>query len=84
MAGRSAVILPRTDINEAIIVAERIRTNIEALQVEYTDKSLNVTISVGVAQFDSLIDPDKQSLVERADRALYVSKSDGRNRVSFL
>lgn len=79
-----SVILPRTDINEAIIVAERIRTNIESLQVEYNNKSLNVTISVGVAQFDSLIDPDKQSLIERADRALYVSKSDGRNRVSFL
>ncbi|HOP62955.1 MAG TPA: diguanylate cyclase DgcA [Spirochaetota bacterium] len=79
-----AIILPRTDINEAIIVAERVRTSVEALQVEYNDKILNVTISVGVSQFDSLIDLDKKSLIERSDRALYVSKNEGRNRVSFL
>lgn len=79
-----AIILPRTDINEAIIVAERIRSNIESLQVDFNNRNMHVTISMGVAQFDSLIDPDKDSLIERADRALYVSKSDGRNRVSFL
>ncbi len=79
-----AIILPRTDINEAIIVAERIRSSIESLDVEFYEKKLNVTISVGVAQFDSLLDPGKQSLIERADKALYVSKNDGRNRVSFL
>jgi GGDEF domain-containing protein len=43
-----------------------------------------VTISVGVTQYDSLIDKSKQEFIERADRALYISKSEGRNRVSFL
>ncbi|HOK02499.1 MAG TPA: diguanylate cyclase DgcA [Spirochaetota bacterium] len=79
-----AVILPKTDINEAIIVAERLRTNIENTTIIWNDKSLKVTISVGLTQFDSETDFDNESLIARADRALYVSKSEGRNRVSYL
>ncbi|HOK93911.1 MAG TPA: GGDEF domain-containing protein, partial [Spirochaetota bacterium] len=79
-----AVILPKTDINEAIIVAERLRTNIENTTVPWNDKSLKVTISVGLTQFDSETDLDNEALIARADRALYVSKSEGRNRVSYL
>lgn len=79
-----AVILPKTDINEAIIVAERIRSSIESSNLKFNEEVLNVTISVGVAQYDPMTDKSKQNLIERADRALYVSKSDGRNRVSFL
>lgn len=79
-----AIILPRTDINEAIIVAERIRSNIESSSLIFNEEILTVTLSIGVSQFDQLIDADKQSLLERADRALYISKKDGRNRVSFI
>ena len=79
-----AVILPKTDINEAIIVAERIRSSIESSSLRFNEEVLNVTISVGVAQFDPAIDNTKQSFIERADRALYISKEEGRNRVSFL
>mgnify|MGYP001236297874 CR=1 FL=1 len=79
-----AVILPRTDINEAIIVAERIRTSIESLDVLFNDRSLKVTISIGVTQFDSSIDRNRQDLIERADKALYVSKREGKNIVTFL
>lgn len=79
-----AVILPKTDINEAIIVAERIRSSIESSSLRFNEEVLNVTISVGVAQFDPSIDQTKQSFIERADRALYISKEEGRNRVSFL
>ena len=79
-----AVILPKTDINEAIIVAERIRSAVESSSLRFNEEVLNVTISVGVAQFDPMIDNSKQNLIERADRALYFSKDEGRNRVSFL
>lgn len=79
-----AVILPKTDINEAIIVAERIRSAIESSSLRFNEEVLNVTVSVGIAQFDPMIDTTKQSLIERADRALYISKEEGRNRVSFL
>jgi len=79
-----AVILPKTDINEAIIVAERIRSAVESSSLRFNEEVLNVTISIGVAQFDPMIDHTKKTLVERADRALYISKEEGRNRVSFL
>jgi two-component system, cell cycle response regulator len=79
-----AVILPKTDINEAIIVAERIRSSIESSSLIFNEEMLNVTISVGVAQFDPMMDHSKKNLVERADKALYNSKNEGRNRVSFL
>ena len=79
-----AIILPKTDINEAIIVAERIRSAIESLSVSFNDRLLQVTISIGVTQYDSLIDKSRQEFIERADRALYMSKNDGKNRVSFL
>jgi len=79
-----AVILPKTDINEAIIVAERIRFAVESSALRFNEELLNVTISVGIAQFDPMIDKTKQSFIERADRALYASKDEGRNRVSFL
>ncbi len=79
-----AVILPRTDINEALIVAERIRSSIEQEVVHHGGKSLRITISIGLTQFDAKIDRERNDVVERADRALYISKKNGRNRVSFL
>lgn len=64
-------------------VAERIRKSVENMKVEYEGVTITVTISVGVAEYDSEHDTLKQ-LVARADKALYVSKDSGRNRVSFL
>lgn len=79
-----AIILPKTDIGEALIVAERIRESIENEKVGYEGKELSVTISIGLAQLDPSIDSEKSDLIDRADRALYVSKREGRNRVSFI
>lgn len=79
-----AVILPKTDINEALIVAERIRTNIENLEVPYNNQDLHVTISIGLTQYDTTLDRNKQDFIERADKALYHSKHEGKNRVSFF
>ncbi len=79
-----AIILPKTDINEAIIVAERIRFCIEQMSLEFNGKILKVTLSIGVTQYDTSIDPQKENLIERADKALYNSKREGRNRVSYF
>ncbi len=79
-----ALILPGTDIHEALIVAERARTAIEQKGIDYSGKELKITISVGLTQFDPDIDSDLNKLIDRADRALYNSKSSGRNMVSFL
>lgn len=79
-----SVILPGTEIHEALIVAERIRQHVEKSRVIYDEKELSVTISIGVTQFDPAQDTGKNTLIERADRALYISKRNGRNLVSFL
>ena len=77
------VILPNTDEQGAVQVAERIRTNVEEMKIPH-EKSLPmgiVTISLGVAvgNSDNLSSPDE--LIKKADDALYLAKKNGRNRV---
>ncbi len=76
------VILPNTEIMEALLVAESLRKNIEDLNIEHKDSKIgeNVTISLGV----STTIPDKNEsydLLTSADKALYQAKKEGRNRV---
>ena len=76
-----AVILPETDLENGIAVAERIRRRIEEFQFPGQKEPLHVTVSLGVAQFDPERDTEKKFLIERADQALYKAKDSGRNRV---
>ena len=69
-------ILPNTDSEGALAVAERIRTTIEAMRVD----QLQVTASLGIACFPTLAAASAAELIERADNALYLSKAGGRNR----
>jgi len=79
-----SVILPGTTLDDAVLVAERIRRCVEQCTVNCDDKKLSVMISVGATQFDPVKDRDTRALIQRADHALYNSKQAGRNRVSFL
>lgn len=79
-----AVILPNTDMEKALMVAERVRSGVEAEKLACDGRSLGVTVSLGVAQMDPRKDRDNNSLITRADKALYMSKQNGRNRVSIL
>ncbi|MFQ5992733.1 MAG: diguanylate cyclase [Nitrospiraceae bacterium] len=76
------VVLPRTDTNGAIAVAERLRVAVAGLSLRTLAPAApdHVTISVGVATYPShaLSIPE---LIRAADRALYQAKSFGRNRV---
>ena len=71
-----AVILPNLAAEEASQVAERLRERIAALPIETA-----VTVSAGVSTWPSNAG-DPLALVRAADRALYVSKRDGRDRVT--
>lgn len=75
------VILPETDGEEAMRVAEQIRGHIAALAVSDGQRALpRVTASIGVASFPA--DGELGSaLIQKADAALYVAKRQGRNRV---
>ena len=74
-----AVLLPYTHIEEAQIVGERLRKAIEETSVQLDNFNINVTISMGLAEFHS--DESGEELFERADKALYEAKESGRNRV---
>jgi diguanylate cyclase (GGDEF)-like protein len=71
-----ALILPQTTLEDAVLVADRLREAIAATFVEPP-----VTISAGVATFP-FGGSDSSSLIAAADAALYESKSGGRNRVT--
>lgn len=75
------LILPHTDENGAMIFCERLREDMARQVVKWKETSIGVTISIGVAQFDETRDLSPTSLVEKADKALYRAKEEGRNRV---
>ncbi len=77
------LILPETSAEGAMVVADRIRKNVENTPLPGPNgESLRVTISVGVATFPGQGDNAHQ-LFERADQALYQSKQNGRNRCTM-
>lgn len=74
------VILPYSDAEAARELAERVRVAIEQNRILTSDAELQVTMSIGLAQMDeSTTAPD--DLLKLADRALYLAKRNGRNRV---
>jgi diguanylate cyclase (GGDEF)-like protein len=73
------IVLPDTDAAAAKIVGERLRAGIESAQWPMRA----VTASFGIAGIDAGID-DRAVLIAEADRALYVSKESGRNRVTHI
>jgi diguanylate cyclase (GGDEF)-like protein len=71
-------LLPETDEQGALKLAEKVRGAIESHKFAYEGKEIPVTISAGVAQFSPA---DNVDLFTLADRCLYAAKESGRNRV---
>ena len=76
------VLLLEHNQDAALMVAERIRSNIEKMEVVFQDQKLNITVSIGVAHLAPGIN-FPEDLISRADAALYESKKNGRNMVSL-
>lgn len=77
------IILPETNGRKALNVGKRIRAATEAEMFNpLPGKIVNVTISIGATQYS--YNEDTADLIKRADKAMYLSKEKGRNRVSFL
>ena len=77
------VILPETNGDEAKTVAQRIRSSLEAEKYKpVPGKVTRITISIGVTQ--CYPKEELSTFIRRADKAMYLSKENGRNRVSVL
>ena len=81
IAEKSLCSPPEADKEQAVMAAERLRLAIESKRIKVYDEELKVTVSIGAATFPS----DAQGsglIIEAADKALYLSKETGRNKVS--
>lgn len=74
------IVLPKTDLSAALVIAERIGKSIKAAKMkDLKGNVFSVTISQGLARYKP--GDDRSSLISRADSALYRAKQNGRNRV---
>ena len=76
-----ALLLPDTDSEEALEIAERLRQAIEDQHAEYENIRSLVTVSAGVATISPGQQKDAKWLFEMCDQALYKAKEGGRNQV---
>jgi diguanylate cyclase (GGDEF)-like protein len=76
------ILLPETDMETALQVAERLRFSIEEAPIKVSNGEVHVTVSVGVAAKDEYT-TDLETLIARADQAMYIAKHKGRNCVAI-
>ena len=72
--------MPETTLENALLVAERLRKAIEALKNEF--EGISITASMGVSSTIAEAGLTLDALIDRADEAMYLSKRAGRNRVT--
>lgn len=75
------LMLPHTDLAGATVLAEELRASVEGLMPSIGAERIPVTVSIGVAGSQ----PDHKSILDikrQADRAMYLAKAEGRNRVT--
>ena len=78
------LLLPETNVQQASILADRIRIRIENKKlVDDNNNKFYVTASFGISQYKK-IDTSIEDIAKRADKALYKAKKAGRNRVEVL
>ncbi|MHB8138779.1 MAG: GGDEF domain-containing protein [Smithellaceae bacterium] len=75
------LVMTQTNINGALLCAERVRATIEQSRFPNLGPDFRVTVSLGVTEFQGK--EDIPTMIERADKALYRAKETGRNRVEY-
>ncbi len=76
------LILPHTALESAQVLAERIRSTIDEHPIQVHRQTIHITVSLGVACVEGAVNLDE--LTEAADRAMYLAKRGGRNRVASV
>jgi diguanylate cyclase (GGDEF)-like protein len=72
-----AILLPSTSLEQAIHVAHKVRETVVATPIQHDGRQLSITVSGGLATIGGSERPE--SLIQRADAALYLAKAAGRN-----
>ena len=75
------ILLPETSLQEARALAEELRSLMEQSEIHYEDQIIKITASFGVANLFLESSSPFEDLVKRADKAIYIAKDSGRNRV---
>ena len=75
------VVLPDSTMEQALIPIERIRKKIEKMEYDYKGTTIRVTVSCGLSEATKEV-TSQEELILRADKSLYASKRDGRNRTT--
>ncbi len=78
------VILPETDRIGMKVFAERLRRCAAAVTTTYKGSSIKITISIGGVQYSQNDSITQQELIEAVDKGLYLSKKNGRNKVTVI
>ncbi len=78
------VLLPAAGSSEAYMASERIREAVQMMETRYQGNLLKVTVSLGIATFNPYEKSGDLNLLKRADKALYQSKKNGRNRSTLF
>lgn len=76
------LLITDTDLEGSLVVAEKLRSGIEALEIFYKEEKIIVTMTFGVAAFNQKDSMD--STIKRADDALYMGKKKGKNCIIHL
>ncbi|WP_420588709.1 GGDEF domain-containing protein [Bacterioplanoides sp.] len=72
------ILMPETNAQEALAATEKLRTKVEASPFNFRKERVPITMSFGISEFQTL--EDGETVFERADKALYQAKAEGRNR----
>lgn len=78
-----SIILPKSDLEDALIIAEKVRETLNSIVYEHNNIKVSVTASFGVSQIIYQSDTDLDDIYARSDKALYKAKSSGKNRVCY-
>ncbi len=74
------ILLVESGVDDARQVAERVRRQVEDMVISVKETEITITVSIGLTMLNSS-DSDFKEVLQRADRALYQAKNEGRNRV---
>ena len=72
------ILMPETNAEEALVATEKLRTKVESSPFNFRKERVPITMSFGISEFQTL--EDGETVFERADKALYQAKAEGRNR----